>query len=168
MRRKGYGTSCMTDLLKLTSSASSRRNFSRVGMQQWCLCQEDTGIKFSILSSLIRQSRLSVTEVLGEMESNAQGGRETERAQESRSYWVFPRSLLWAAIKYFDSAHKSLQSRSHRSLLWTQLQPVHLWKSVLQENIVCGCVSLHKSLGGPNLFHLKRWKCRLCRLGSVI
>lgn len=32
------------------------------------------------------QSRLSVTEVLGEMESNAQGGRETERAQESRSY----------------------------------------------------------------------------------
>uniref|UniRef100_A0A8B9N4Q6 Complex I assembly factor TIMMDC1, mitochondrial n=1 Tax=Accipiter nisus TaxID=211598 RepID=A0A8B9N4Q6_9AVES len=32
------------------------------------------------------QSRLSVTEVLGEMESNAQGGPKTERAQESRSY----------------------------------------------------------------------------------
>ncbi|XP_009946793.1 PREDICTED: complex I assembly factor TIMMDC1, mitochondrial, partial [Leptosomus discolor] len=32
------------------------------------------------------QSRLSVTEVLGEMESNAQGGPETESAREPRSY----------------------------------------------------------------------------------
>ncbi|XP_076207700.1 complex I assembly factor TIMMDC1, mitochondrial [Aptenodytes patagonicus] len=32
------------------------------------------------------QSRLSVTEVLGQTESNAQGGPETETARESRSY----------------------------------------------------------------------------------
>ncbi|XP_068281145.1 complex I assembly factor TIMMDC1, mitochondrial [Nyctibius grandis] len=32
------------------------------------------------------QSRLSVTEVLGQMESNAQGGPEMERARESSSY----------------------------------------------------------------------------------
>ncbi|XP_042644487.1 complex I assembly factor TIMMDC1, mitochondrial [Tyto alba] len=32
------------------------------------------------------QSRLSVTEVLGQMESNTEGGLETERARESRSY----------------------------------------------------------------------------------
>ncbi|XP_035746646.1 complex I assembly factor TIMMDC1, mitochondrial, partial [Egretta garzetta] len=32
------------------------------------------------------QSRLSVTEVLGQMEGNAQGGPETEQAGESRSY----------------------------------------------------------------------------------
>ncbi|XP_010073479.1 PREDICTED: complex I assembly factor TIMMDC1, mitochondrial, partial [Pterocles gutturalis] len=32
------------------------------------------------------QSRLNVTEVLGQTESNAQGGPETETARESRSY----------------------------------------------------------------------------------
>jgi len=35
------------------------------------------------------------------------------------------------------------------------------------ENIVHGCVSLQKSLEGSDLFRLRRWKCRLCQLGSV-
>lgn len=57
----------------------------RAGIVQRCLCQEDMGIELlCTLSSLIRQARLSVTEVLGQTESNTQEGPET--ARESGSY----------------------------------------------------------------------------------